>query len=212
MKQRLATEEARNIILHSQKLLSTNNTTLSTLEHLGYIQIDTLSVIQRAHHHTLWTRDPNYQTSELDDLVEEGKVFEYWSHAASYFPIREYRYTLPMKQAILKNEQKHWYDKDEKLMSLVLERIKNEGALMARDFEGTSKKGKDWTSKPAKKALECLFIQGELMISSRKNFHKVYDLTQRVLPHNIDTSVPSREEHIRFLITKYLKVNALGQI
>ena len=56
-----------------------------------------------------------------------------------------------------------------------------------------------------------MFIQGELMISSRKNFHKVYDLTERVLSDNIDTSVPSREEHIRFLITKYLKVNALGQ-
>jgi len=96
-------------------------------------------------------------------------------------------------------------------MSALLERIKNEGALMARDFVHTGKKSsKEWTSKPAKKALECLFIQGELMISSRKNFHKVYDLTSRVLAKEVNIKVPSREEHIRFLITKYLRVNALG--
>jgi len=81
MKLTLSPKEARSLILNSQKLLNTNNTTLSTIEHLGYIQIDTLSVVQRAYHHT----------SDLDTLVKDGKVFEYWSHAASYLPMSEYR-------------------------------------------------------------------------------------------------------------------------
>ncbi|WET49774.1 crosslink repair DNA glycosylase YcaQ family protein [Chryseobacterium indologenes] len=62
---------------------------LNTLEHLGYIQIDTLSVVERAHHHTLWTRIPDFQAYYLDELVKERKIFEYWFHAASYLPMRD---------------------------------------------------------------------------------------------------------------------------
>ena len=51
---------------------------LNALEHLGYIQIDTLSMVERAHHHTLWTRIPDFEANDLEELVEERKVFEYW--------------------------------------------------------------------------------------------------------------------------------------
>ena len=60
--------------------------TLSALENLGYVQIDTISVIQRAHHHTLWNRNQDYQLNHLDKLLERREVFEYWSHAAAYLP------------------------------------------------------------------------------------------------------------------------------
>ena len=217
MNNQLSIKEAREIILNSQRLInvkknnSSIDTTLSNIEHLGHIQIDAISVVQRAHHHILWARNVKYEPSQLDELIKNKKVFEYWSHAASYMPMSEYKYTLPRKMAIMKNEQTHWYDKDEKLMKSILKRITKEGPLMVKDFEHTSEKTKEWVSKPAKKALECLFIQGDLMISSRVNFHKVYDLTQRVLPKDIDTTVPSVRELITFLISKYLKVNAFGQ-
>ena len=68
---------------------------LLALEHLGYIQIDTLSVVQRAHHHTLWTRVPDYRPDFLGELVRDRRAFEYWSHAASYLPMRDYRFVLP---------------------------------------------------------------------------------------------------------------------
>ena len=216
MKEILSPIEAQKIVLLSQrvfpgKLKGTSlANTLASIEHLGYLQIDTISVIQRAHHHTLWNRNPEYQLSDIDTLIETKQVFEYWSHAAAYLPIRDFKYSLPRKHAILKNEQSHWFQKDAKLMDAILKRIDNEGPLMAKDFAHTAKVG-EWESKPAKQALENLFMQGDLMISSRKNFHKVYDLTERVLPENIDAKCPTQQEYIRFLITSYLRANGIGQ-
>jgi len=217
MTESLSIQQARKLVLLSQRLPpakqsgSAITATLSTIEHLGYIQIDTISAIQRAHHHTLWNRNPRYKTSHLDQLIADKKVFEYWSHAASYLPMRDYRYSLPRKQAIANGDQNHWYERDERLMKSVLKRIAAEGPLMAKDFEHAGKKSGEWRSKPAKRALEHLFMQGELMVPYRVNFHKVYDLTERVLPEDTDTSVPDPEEYARFLITRYLKTNGLGQ-
>ncbi|WP_320020199.1 DNA glycosylase AlkZ-like family protein [Labilibaculum manganireducens] len=213
----LSIQEARKLVLLSQKLPpvkqkgTTLEATLSAIEHLGYIQIDTISVIQRAHHHTLWNRNPGYETSHLEKLIADKKVFEYWSHAAAYLPMCDYRFSLVRKQEIASGRQKHWYDRDEKMMKLVLHRITSEGPLMAKDFEYTGKKKMDWASKPSKRALEYLFMQGDLMIPYRQNFHKVYDLTERVLPEGIDTSAPLQDEYARFLITSYLQANGLGQ-
>lgn len=216
MPKSLSIQEAQKLVLLSQNIFTLNkkgtaiDKTLSTIEHLGYIQIDTISAVQRAHHHTLWSRNPRYQNYHLDELVEKKKVFEYWSHAAAYLPMRDYKYTLTRKYAILNGKQNHWYERDETLMKTILKRIENEGPLMAKDFVHQRKVG-DWGSKPAKQALEYLFMQGELMISSRKNFHKVYDLTERVLPKGIDIKMPTQEEYIRFLIKSYLRANGIGQ-
>ena len=212
----LSIQQVRKLVLLSQQVPPAKHSgnaiaaTLSAIEHLGYIQIDTISAIQRAHHHTLWSRNPRYLTSHLDQLMADKQVFEYWSHAAAYLPMRDFRYSLPRKQAIANGDQNHWYDRDEHLMKAVLKRIDDEGPLMARDFEQSGKKSSDWSSKPAKRALEYLFMQGELMIAFRANFHKVYDLTERVLPANTDTSMPDQEEYARFLITRYLQANGLG--
>ena len=125
--------------------------------------------------------------------------------------MRDYRFSLFRKQAIANGEQNHWYERDERLMKSVLKRIAAEGPLMARDFEHTGKKAGEWKSKPAKRALEYLFMQGELMVPYRVSFHKVYDLTDRVLPNDTDTTLPRPEDYARFLITRYLQANGLGQ-
>lgn len=217
MTESLSIQQARKLILLSQRLPKTKQkgeaiaATLSAIEHLGYIQIDTISAVQRAHHHTLWTRNPRYKTSHLDQLLGEKQVFEYWSHAAAYLPMRDYRFSLPRKQAIAGGTQNHWYDRDVQLMKSVLQRIATEGPLMAKDFEYTGKKSGEWKSIPSKRALEYLFMQGDLMVPYRVNFHKVYDLTERVLPADIATAIPDSEEYARFLITRYLQANGLGQ-
>jgi uncharacterized protein len=213
----LSIQQARKLVLLSQRVPpqkhkgSALEATLSAIENLGYIQIDTISVIERAHHHTLWNRNPRYNSSHLELLLSDKQIFEYWSHAAAYLPMRDYRYSLIRKQAIASGEEKHWYDLDRRLMLSVLKRIEQEGPLMAKDFEHKGKKTEDWTSKPARRALEYLFMQGELMIHCRKKFHKVYDLTERVIPKNTDCSLPSPKEYARFLISRYLNANGLGQ-
>ncbi|GAM60680.1 cytoplasmic protein [Vibrio ishigakensis] len=83
---------------------------------------------------------------------------------------------------------------------------------MAKDFESKRNPNEVWGSKPTKQALECLYMQGDLMISERNNFHKVYDITERVLPQGIDVSTPSPEEHARFLVTNYLEANGIGTL
>lgn len=213
----LSAKQARKLVLHSQLLPTLPrkgnalSATCAALEHLGYIQIDTISVIERAHHHTLWSRNPRYQNSHIDQLISTGAAFEYWSHAAAYLPMRDYRFSLPRKRGIKSGEQSHWFSRDEKLMRSVLDRIQREGPLMARDFEHHGKKTREWQSNPAKKALENLYMQGDLMISQRKKFHKVYELTERVLPSSIDDRFPSEDEHACFMIRRYLQANGLAQ-
>lgn len=217
MNESLSTEQARKLVLLSQRVPPAKQAgrateaTLSAIEHLGYIQIDTISVVQLAHHHTLWNRNPRYQPNQLDQLVSEKRVFEYWSHAAAYLPFRDFRFSLPRKHAFANGEQRHWYQRDERMIKLVLKRIATEGPLMAKDFSHTGKRVGEWKAKPAKRALEYLFMQGDLMVPRRVNFHKVYDLTERVLPKGTDTTVPDRQEYARFLITRYLRANGLGQ-
>jgi uncharacterized protein YcaQ len=213
----LSVHQARKLVLHSQQLPAVArkgtalSATLTALEHLGYIQIDTISVIQRAHHHTLWNRNPRYQPSQLDQLIADRQVFEYWSHAAAYLPMCDYRFSLPRKMAFASGEQEHWYERNERLEKLVIKRIAAEGPLMAKDFEHHGKRIGEWRTKPAKRALENLYMQGDLMSARRVNFHKVYDLTERVVPEGTDTAVPAPEEHARFLITRYLQANGLGR-
>ena len=213
----ISLEQAQKLVLLSQRLPPTQQqgnalaATLSALEHLGYVQIDTISAIQRAHHHTLWNRNPKYKNEHLGKLTANKSIFEYWSHAAAYLPMKEYRFSLPRKMAISSGEQRHWYAKDKKLMQRVLHRIAAEGPLMAKDFENKGKKLGEWQTKPAKQALENLYMQGKLMIRSRKNFHKVYDLTERVLPHDIDTSMPTPDEYAQFLITSFLRAHGIAK-
>jgi uncharacterized protein YcaQ len=213
----LSPEQARKLVLLSQRLPPAKqngnavSATLSAIEHLGYIQIDTISAVQRAHHHTLWNRNPRYATDQLDQLVAQKQVYEYWSHAAAYLPMRDFRFSLPRKRANASGEEKHWYLPDKRLMRSVKKRIASEGPLMAKDFEGSGGKKGGWGGKPAKRALECLYMQGDLMIQSRANFHKVYDLTERVLPAGIDTTLPDADEYSRFLVTRYLQANGIGR-
>jgi len=97
-------------------------------------------------------------------------------------------------------------------MKSVLKHIGAEGPLMAKGFEHTGEKTGEWTSKPAKRALEYLFMQGELMVPYRVNFHKVYDHTERVLPgYTDDDTLPNPDEYACFLITRYLQASGLGQ-
>ncbi len=217
MKTTLSLTDARQLALHAQGLAAPlfGNGKLGVLraiEHLGYVQIDTISVIERAHHHVLWSRVPDYSPALLDELqTKDRKIFEYWSHAASYLPLTDYRYCLPRMRAYASGER-HWFTRDKRAMRAVLERIRVEGPLRAKDFEAPpGKKSGPWFDwKPAKTALEQLFIEGTLMVRGRKGFQKIYDLAERVLPVGVDTTPPTEKELARFLITSALRSHGLA--
>ncbi len=173
---------------------------------LGFLQIDTISVVARAHHHTLWNRVPDYDTSMLDTALQDRTVFEYWAHAAAYLPMRDYRFAQVRMREMREGKTRWVRSTDTKLMRKVLKRIEAEGPLRSRDFESKSKATRGWWDwKPTKHALEQLFMQGDLMITGRQGFQKRYDLRERVLPDHIDTRFPSQLDYATYLVDTQLR-------
>ncbi len=217
---KISLQQARNLVVNCQLLDSNTKIkkgkagVVQVIEHLGYIQVDTINVIERAHHHTLWTRVPLYQPEMLDELqAKDCKVFEYWGHAASYLPMKDYRfYLLKMKNMLKENPRwQKWADKNKKLLSHVLKRIRKEGPLGASDFGDTRKKKRStwWDWKPAKTALETLHTTGDLMVTARRKFERVFDLTERVLLKGIVTKMPSQDDVVQFAVNRALKAHGL---
>ena len=181
------------------------------LEQLGYVQIDTISVVARAHHHTLFARVGAYQESHVNRLVAAGAAFEYWCHAAAYLPLRDYRFSLPMMRAVARGEMFGHRRRDPKVRGLVRDRIRAEGPLGAKDFEDPRAQRSGWWDwKPAKLALEQLFLEGELMCVGRDGFQKRYDLAERVLPATVDATEPSAEEHADHVIERGLAAHGFA--
>jgi len=220
----LSSDQVRELILDSQILRGNSETAAGTdrtatiIETLGYVQIDTISVVQRAHHHTLWTRYSGYHPDMLHQLqAVDREIFEYWGHAASYLPMSDYRYyTHRMKNFSdpMDKWAKNRLAKCGHLMDGIISRISEEGPLGSRDFKSDPdvKRGEWWNWKPAKTALELLFWRGDLMVTRRDNFQRIYDLTERVLPDGTDTSIPEKDELGRFLVRRALKAQSISTI
>ena len=208
--------EARKLILAGQGLVKNRPfgrgkaAALRALEQLGYVQIDAISVIRRAHHHTFWNRVGNYHPELLHRLMsKDRKVLEYWSHAAAFLPMAHYRFCLHT-MSYVRESGHHWYQVEPKVKNYVYDRIADEGPLYARDFVSTSKRsGIMWDLKPAKKALHELFMEGKLLVSARDNFHRRYDLPERILPEGIDTSTPSEKEQAAYYLLTTIRAQGL---
>jgi hypothetical protein len=156
---------------------------VAAVAHLGYVQIDTINVVERCHHHILYSRIPDYRREDLGQAQSQDKsVFEYWTHALSYVASQDLRFFLPaMKQHRV--EPKRWSavgDRDE--TRKLLRRIRKDGALTIRDIDTDVliEKAHLWASKkPSKGLLERAFYDGELVISARSGMLKTYELIDR---------------------------------
>ena len=104
------------------------------INHIGYVQVDTISVVERAHHHVFYARVPGFKPAMTNQMLLNGDIFEYWAHAASFLPMADFRFSLPYKHAI-KNGQIHWYkNPDKKLMGELLARVRSDGPIRSRDI------------------------------------------------------------------------------
>lgn len=180
------------------------------INHIGYVQVDTISVVERAHHHVFHSRVPQFEPAMTNKMLVDGDIFEYWSHAAAFLPMADFRFSLPYKHAV-KSGQTHWFQSpDKKLMGELLGRIRSDGPIRSRDLEtSTTKRAGWWDWKPAKKALEQLYMQGDLMVSDRAGFQKTYDLTERVLPSHINTTMPGMEEFAAHIVDQQLRCHGI---
>jgi uncharacterized protein len=208
----LTKSQARKIILHAAGLSKRGQFgkgkegVYKLIDHLGFLQIDTIYVVERAHHHAVASRMPDYKPEWLYELQADGRVFEFWTYAAGYLPMRDFRFSLPVKASFLSG-RKPLTQPEINLMKKVLDRISREGPLMARDFENdrVTKSSGWWDWRPSKVALERLHLEGKLMTIRKQNFQKVYDLPENVIPTEIDTTMPTSEEFARHVILRSLK-------
>ena len=170
----------------------------AAIRRLTAVQLDSISTVDRAHRLTITARVGAYPAGTVPQLLRDGRVFEYWAHEASLLPIElwpHFRHVM--------NGNGHWgiYDRALRdhpdLVEPILGRIRDEGPLASRDFEGQGGGGM-WNWKPAKMVLEALWDQGVLVIAGRRSFQRSYELAERVIPRQwLEAPVPSEEETLR---------------
>jgi uncharacterized protein len=209
----ISTESARRLFLGAQGLLAdparkTTRATLAKLiEQMGFVQVDSINVVERAHHLTLSSRLDAYAHEHFTHLLEKDRfLFEHWTHDASVIPTAWFAHWKPRfaryREKVRNN--KWWRQligpEPDKVLDHVRDRITREGPLRSQDFEHDRKGAPAgwWEWKPQKAALEYLWSTGELMIARRENFQKVYDLTERVLPDSLTLAHPTEAEHVEW--------------
>lgn len=209
---RVPAATARRLLLGAQGLLdeprrkATPDVLYDLIERMGFVQIDSINIIARAQHLTLASRLQGYRPALLERLLErERTLFEHWTHDASAIPTVWYPQWKPRFERYRLRVLEHpwWLERvgpdPKSLFDHVRQRILHEGPLMTKDFEDERPAGTDktwWGWKPHKAALEYLWRTGELAIARRINFHKVYDLAERVLPAAHHAPAPSAGEHL----------------
>lgn len=215
----LSKSDARRLAIAHQGLHATSpfgkgkQGVYETIAHLGYVQIDTISVTERAHNHILWSRVPDFKQKHLLELQQrDRRILEFWAHAAAYLPMKDYRFLIPTME-YFRNHNDSWPKSDKKTMKWVMDRIRDEGALKSRDFEAPENQSKAgwWDWKPAKWALQRLFFFGEIMVSHRDGFQRVFDLRERVLPSDIDTTTPAMDEYAHYLILNTIRAHGFAR-
>lgn len=210
--QTISAESARRLFLGAQGLLDdparkiTHATLARLIEQMGFVQLDSINYVERAHHLTLGSRLDAYRHQHFTRLLEKDRrLFEHWTHDASAIPTKWFAHWKPRFAHYEIKLRYRWLDrrlgdKPEATLAHVRERIVREGPLRSQDFEH-DRKGKSagwWDWKPQKAALEYLWFTGELMVARREKFQKVYDLTERVLPEAVRLATPAVAEHIEW--------------
>jgi len=203
----VSVRDARRLLMDAQGLLAdparpaTHAALARLIDKLGFVQLDTITTVERAHHHILASRLDAYRPALLEHLHHNKRVlFEHMTHDASLIPIRFFPHWRPRFERSATNHgwMERIGDDHAKVIGQVLSRIRDHGPCMAREFErdGARPGGAWWDWRPHKAALEYLWRCGELAVASRVSFQKVYDLTSRVHPEAHARPAPTPQEHV----------------
>jgi uncharacterized protein len=192
--------------------------TPAAVAHLGYLQIDTIYVIERSHHHILYTRIPTYRREHLHQAQSIDKtVFEYWTHALSYVPTESLRfYVRDMRQASRDWPRRNpWFGQvSTGDLRRVLSRIRRDGALTIRDIEDeVAEKDYAWASrKPSKRILELAFYKGLVTISQRVGMLKTYELMTRHFDWERLPRAATEREILNYLLDRALQSQGIVSV
>jgi uncharacterized protein YcaQ len=177
------------------------------------VQIDTINVIERCHHHILWSRIPAYRRADLRHAQSIDKsVFEYWTHALSYVPTKDFRYFIGAMKAHRDKPFKWFGSVDKADTRKVLKLLRDSGPLTIRDIDDDVlvDKNHPWASrKPSKRALQLAFYTGVLTISERNGMLKTYDLMQRHFGWDRLPKAATATETSNYLLDRALRSQGL---
>ena len=221
----LTSARARALQLAAQGLLTppraraTKRSVAAAIQRMRVLQIDTIHVVARSPYFVLFSRLGAFRQSWLDELLDEGAIFECWAHEACFAPIDDF--AVLRRHAL--DRGRHWstrrahqmLEEHRPAMDDLLLRIRERGPVRSADLGGDKPgKGGFWQWKPEKRWLEAWFALGELMIARRDNFQRVYDLRERViaraLPEWSDAAMPTSDEAQQALVLA--AVRALGVV
>jgi uncharacterized protein len=210
--------EARRIWLRAQRLDTEAPfgigapAVADAIAHLGYVQIDTINVIERCHHHILYTRSPDYRRADLRQAQSADRsVFEYWTHALSYVASADFRFFIP-DMKLHKREGHRWFASVTPADTRKVMRLLKQGALTIRDIEDDvlTEKQHLWASrKPSKRALQLAFYCGMVTISERNGMLKTYDLMDRHFGWDRPPKAASDGEITVYLLDRALRAQGV---
>lgn len=204
---RISNREARRLWLNLQGLAATpidTSDNLAIIRKLGFVQLDSIQNVTRAHHHILWSRNPSYREEMLGHLLAQDRsVFEHFTHDASILPMEFYpKWSRQFARLEAKISQWESYQSANRNgeHAAIKRRIEAEGPLSSHDFDSkvVGKKAM-WDRPPHKRALDHMWYAGELATSHRSNFVKHYDLRGRVIPPHLLSGHPADREQIDWL-------------
>jgi uncharacterized protein len=210
--------QARRIWLRAQRLDTRKpfgdgaSAVTAAVDHLGYVQIDTINVIERCHHHILYTRIPDYRRTDLKQAQSVDKsVFEYWTHALSYVPSKDIAFFLSTMKAH-KRGGHGWYASVTPADTRKIMRLLRVGPVSIRDIDDDVLVEKDhlWQSrKPSKAALELAFYSGVVTISERSGMLKTYELMPRHFGWEKPPRPAAASERTAYLLDRALRAQGI---
>ena len=204
----LSRAQARRVALVAQGFrdprhtVPTMRTFNRTLARTGVLQIDSVNVFQRAHYMPLFSRMGRYDTELLRRAAERRprRIVEYWAHVAAFMPVDLWPY-MGHRMARYREQGHAWMGLPERreLVASLIAEIRDRGASTSRDLDdGLPRKREHWgwNWSETKKALEYLFLAGELAVAGRNTaFERLYDLPEHVVPaQHLHAAVPSKAE------------------
>ncbi len=216
---RIGRDRAKALWLHAQRLDADAPfgagpaATPAAVRHLGYVQIDTIHVIERCHHHILYTRIPDYRREHLDRAqAVEHSVFEYWTHALAYLPVEDFRHYVGDMRNGPRAHSRWFASVTTADLRRVLARIRRGGELTIRDIDDDVLVEKDhpWASrKPSKRAMQLAFFRGLLTVSRRTGMLKSYELTTRHFGWERLPRAATQRETLSYVIERALRSQGL---
>jgi hypothetical protein len=210
----LSADDARRIAIRAQGLALTNDrpkTVPGVLRHTGAVQLDTISVLARSHELVAYARLGAVGRAAVEDAYwgEPARAFEYYAHAACILPLEAWPYFSFRRQQLGRNIRPA-HASSAKTLTEVRARLKD-GPVTATDLGGARKSTAGWWNwSDAKRALETLYARGEIICATRRNWKRVYDLPERIVPRELLDHEPTAEECYRYLTRAAGKALGIG--